>query len=167
MTASASEPKRPDDNFMLVLREVEGANKQEFGFTPAGPSTGTLNNGETITINSAWFDLIGDMHVRFVIDGKRTMQNLTAEQFAAYGLSPEDAVTVAIANIKARYGEPKARAWEAGIMLVGGESPDFDSSYFLDRSFWDKLLLKHPQGVVVGVPNAAGSSTRRYPIKTR
>jgi hypothetical protein len=41
-------------------------------------------------------------------------------------------------------------------MLVSGESPDLDSSYFLDRSFWDKLLLKHPQGVVVGVPKRGG-----------
>jgi hypothetical protein len=156
MTTSASEQKNPDENFMLVLREVEGANKQEFGFIPTGPSTGTLSNGETISVTSAWFDLIGDMHVRFVIDGERTMQNLTAEEFAAYGLSPEEAATVAIRNIKARYGEPHAKPWEAGIMLVSGESPDLDSSYFLDRSFWDKLLLKHPQGVVVGVPKRGG-----------
>ena len=156
MNTSAAEPKRPDANFMLVLREVEGANKQEYGFTPTGPSTGTLSNGEAITLTNAWFDLIGDMHVRFVIDGEHTMTNLSAEQFAEYGLSPEEAVAVAMRNIKARYGEPHATLWEAGIMLVSGESPDLDSSYFLDRTFWDKLLLKHPQGVVVGVPKRGG-----------
>ncbi|HEV7606698.1 MAG TPA: hypothetical protein VGO61_05140 [Steroidobacteraceae bacterium] len=156
MTAVASDRKSPDENFMLVLREVEGANKQEFGFTPSGPGTGTLSNGESITLTSAWFDLIGDMHVRFVIDGERTMRNLTAQEFAAYGLSPEEAVTVAIRNIKARYGEPHATPWEGGIMLVSGQSSDLDSSYFLDRAFWDKLLLKYPEGVVVGVPKRGG-----------
>ena len=156
LTAGASESKSPDANFMFVLREVVGANKQEFGFTPTGPSTGTLSNGETFTITNAWFDLIGDMHVRFVSDGEHTMRNLSAEQFAAYGLSPEEAVAVAVRNIKARYGEPHATPWEAGIMLVSGESPDFDSSYFLDQSFWDKLLLKHPEGLVVGVPKRGG-----------
>jgi hypothetical protein len=41
-------------------------------------------------------------------------------------------------------------------MVVAGESPDFDSSYFLDRSFWDALSLTHPEGIVVGVPKRSG-----------
>src|SRR5688572_5682869 len=156
MSTSTAESQSPDQNFMLVLREVEGANKQQFGLVPTGPSTGKLASGETITVNNAWFDLIGDMHVRFVIDGEDSMRNLTVKEFDAYNLTPSEAVDLAVKNIKARYGEPRARPWSNGIMLVAGESPDLDSSYFLDRSFWDALLLKHSEGVVVGVPKRGG-----------
>jgi len=152
VSTSAEEAKSPDENFMLVLRETQGANKRQFNFVPFGPSTGNLANGETITVDSAWFDLIGDMHVRFVVDGETTMRNLTAEEFDAYGLTPTEAVDIAIRNIKARYGQPRAKPWAEGIMVIEGESPDLDSSYFLDRSFWDKVLVKHPEGLIVGVP---------------
>jgi hypothetical protein len=36
-------------------------------------------------------------------------------------------------------------------MQIQGKSPDLDSSYFLDRSFWNGLLQKHPEGLVVSV----------------
>lgn len=141
---------------MFVLREVEGANKEIFSYVPTGPSVGTLPNGERFTIESAWFDLIGDMHVRFVMDGESTMRNLTAKEFATFGLTPELAVETALRNIHARYGHPKSSDWRDGVMLVSGESPDLDSSYFLDRAFWDALLEKHPDGIVVGVPKRGG-----------
>lgn len=156
MPSGADDRPQADENFMLVLREVEGANKQEFGLTPSGPSVATLSTGETITINNAWFNLIGDMHVRFVIDGEHTMGNVTIDEFSKLGMSPEQAVDLAIGNIKKRYGAPTASDWDEGIMLVAGESADLDSSYFLDRGFWDQLLLKHPDGVVVGVPKRGG-----------
>jgi hypothetical protein len=156
MTSNATENQRLDDNFMLVLREVEGANKQELGFDPSGPMTATLANGESATLESAWFNLIGDMHVRFVIDSEYSMQNLTAEEFSALGLTPQQAADIAITNIKKRYGAPKSTPWEDGIMLVSGGSPDLDSSYFLDKAFWMNLLQKHPEGLVVGVPKRGG-----------
>lgn len=156
MPVFAADPPKTDEDFMLVLREVEGANKEEFGLVATGPSTAVLANGEKVTLHSAWFDLIGDMHVRFVIDGEHTMQNLTMEEFSKLGLSPEQAVEIAISNIKKRYGVPHASEWDQGIMLVAGESPDLDSSYFLDRAFWDAALEKHPEGLVVGVPKRGG-----------
>jgi hypothetical protein len=156
MPTFSAESQAPDENFMLILREVEGANKQEFGFKATGPTTATLNNGETVTINSAWFDLIGDMHVRFVIDGEHSMQNLNAEEFSELGLTPEQAAEIAISNIKRRYGAPQATPWEGGIMLVAGESPDLDSSYFLDHEFWQTQLVKYPTGLIVGVPKRGG-----------
>lgn len=155
-TASAAEKPSIDQNLMLVLREVEGANKLKFGYEPSGPSTATLSDGKIVSLNLAWFALIGDMHVRFVMDGENTMQNLTAEEFSALGLTPEQAVDVAIKNIESRYGEPKSTPWEDGIMIVAGDSPDLDSSYFLDRKFWNALLKKYPDGVVVGIPKRGG-----------
>jgi len=156
VTPGAAESSRPDENFMLVLRETENARKQKFGFKASGSARVTLQSGETVTLSNAWFDLIGDMHVRFVVDGEHSLRNVTSAEFAAYGLSPTAAAAVAIANIKARYGSPRATHLANGVMLVAGKSPDIDSSYFLDQDFWDGLLAKHPQGLVVGVPKRGG-----------
>lgn len=41
-------------------------------------------------------------------------------------------------------------------MLVQGKSPDFDSSYFLDRPFWLGLLKQYPEGLVVCVAKRGG-----------
>ena len=30
-------------------------------------------------------------------------------------------------------------------MQVKGSSPDLDSSYFLDKEFWNELLKQHPE----------------------
>jgi hypothetical protein len=60
--------------------------------------------------------------------------------------------TATINNLKRSYGEPTVKPWEKGLMEVSGKSPDFDSSYFLDREFWKATLIKHPEGVVVAVP---------------
>lgn len=153
---SVAENAATDENFMLVLRELQGASKSEFGFEPAGPQTVTLGDGKTAVISPAWFDLIGDMSVRFVSDGERTMRNLTTEEFSALGLTAEQAAEIAIANIKRRYGAPESSRWENGIMLVSGKSPDLDSSYFLDRDFWERLLRAYPDGLIVGVPKRGG-----------
>lgn len=156
LPVGASDRTKMDENFMLVLREVEGANKEAFGLVPTGPSTGVLDSGEKVTIHSAWFDLVGDMHVRFVIDGEHTMSNLTMQEFTALDVTPEQAVELAVANLKRRYGALRATEWEQGVMMVAGQSPDLDSSYFMDKSFWDFLLQTHPEGVVVGVPKRGG-----------
>ncbi|MCK7595627.1 hypothetical protein [Pseudomarimonas salicorniae] len=145
-----------DENFMLVLRESEGANEPKFGYKPVGPSTGVLDNGEEFVIDMAWFNLIGDIHVRFVVDAPDSMSNIEAAEFKSTGLTPEAAVRTAMTNIKKRYGAPTSEPWEAGIFIVSGDSPDFDSSYFLDASFWHELLGKFPDGLVVGVPKRGG-----------
>ena len=145
-----------DENFMLVLRAAEGVNEPKFGYKPVGPSTGVLDNGDEFVIDMAWFTLIGDIHVRFVVDSPDSMSNIKAAEFKSTGLTPEAAVRTAMANIRKRYGAPKSEPWEAGIFTVSGDSPDFDSSYFLDASFWQELLGKFPDGLIVGVPKRGG-----------
>jgi hypothetical protein len=41
-------------------------------------------------------------------------------------------------------------------MQVQGKSPDLDSSYFLDRTYWLALLKNSPEGIVVAVPKRGG-----------
>lgn len=151
--ALAGDRPKVDENFMLVVRETTGADKAILELVPFGPRKVVLDNGEVATFENAWFDLIGDMHVRFVMDGEHTMRNLTLDEFNDLGLTPEQAVDAAVANIKGRYGSPRAVEWHDGIQAVAAESPDLDSSYFLDRRFWNGLLAQHPEGLVVGVPH--------------
>jgi len=143
-------------HLMVVLREVEGANKQDGTLKAAGPTKATLPSGEEVEMTPAWFDFIGDMQIRFVYDSPTSMRGLTAQEFAALKMSPEEALTVAIRNIKRVYGSPVVSPWLRGVMLVSGESPDLDSSYFLDADFWQQQLKLHPDGLVVGVPKRGG-----------
>jgi hypothetical protein len=99
---------------------------------------------------------IGDMQIRFVFEGPHSFKNATAEEFARLHLTPDEAVERALANIKRVYGEPRTEPWSGGLTQVVGESPDLDSSYFLDRAFWRSLLAQHPEGLVVGVPKRGG-----------
>ncbi|NJK42582.1 MAG: hypothetical protein HC937_02500 [Aquincola sp.] len=41
-------------------------------------------------------------------------------------------------------------------MSVEGKSPDLNSSYFLDRVYWQGLLKTHPEGLVVSVAKRGG-----------
>jgi hypothetical protein len=141
------------DNFMVVVRESAGANRLDDAFKPMGKTKGRLPDGREIEIELASWEFIGDTHIRFVFDGPRSMINATPADLERLGIaSVDEALALAIGNIKRVYGNPVASPWEAGLMQVRGASPDLVSSYFLDRAFWQALLGEHPGGVVVAVP---------------
>jgi uncharacterized protein YtpQ (UPF0354 family) len=143
------------DNLMVVLRETEGANKQKPSLEPAGHAKAALANGKKVDASFAWFDLIGDMHIRFVFDGRDAMRNLSSEELADFNLRPEEALRKAVTNIKRVYGSAEVSRFPNGIMRAQGKSPDLDSSYFLDDEFWQSLLKQNPDGLVVAVPERA------------
>ncbi len=155
-------PAPPDwaatrENLMVVVRETVGANKQDEALSPNGAMKIKLPGGGEGDFDPAWYDFIGDTHIRFVFDGPDSMRNVTRhelEQFKFAGV--DDALALALANLKRVYGEPKATPWVGGVMIVAGKSPDLDSSYFLDRAFWRELLKTHPEGLVVAVPKRGG-----------
>jgi len=152
---NAADYDKPLDNVMVVLREVEGANKSDETLEPSGPLKATID-GQAVEFSPACFNFLGDMHVRFVFDAPSAMRGLTAEEFATFHLTPEEGVKVAIASMERVYGPPVAAAWSGGIMVVEGNSPDLNTSYFLDREFWVGLLQRHPEGVVAAVPKRGG-----------
>jgi len=90
---------------MVVLRESEGANKKDAELRPLGKATATID-GKVVEINPAWFSLIGDMHIRFVYDSTATMRGLSEEDLKGLNLSPDQALRVAVQNIKRTYGKP-------------------------------------------------------------
>jgi hypothetical protein len=139
---------------MVVVRESLGANRTEDAFSPTGKLKAKLPDGQEIEMEMASWEFIGDTHIRFVFDGPEVMINATPQDLEQLGIkSVEEALALALANIKRVYGEPTAMPWEGSLMQVRGSSPDLNSSYFLDRTYWQSLLKAHPEGLVVSVPS--------------
>jgi hypothetical protein len=85
------------------------------------------------------------------------MINATPPDLERLGIrNVDEALELAIANIRRSYGAPAVTPFAGGAMQVQGKSPDLDSSYFLDRPFWNEMLKKHPEGVVVSVAKRGG-----------
>lgn len=146
-------PERTHDNLMVVVRESIGSNRTDDAFVPTGKVKAKLSDGAEIEFEMASWEFIGDTHIRLVFDGAQTMINATPQDLERLGIKGvDDALAVALANLKRVYGEPSAVPWEGGLMAVEGKSPDLNSSYFLDRAYWLGLLKSHPEGLIVSVP---------------
>jgi len=155
--AAAAPPASPDfevrtDNLLVVLRETPGANKQEESLQPFGKISAQLPDGRKIEFEASWYQYLGDMHLRLVFDGKQQVQSALPADLQLLHLTPEQALAQAVRNLRARYGEPVVEPWSGGLMLVHGQSPDLDSSYFLDREFWERTARDYPEGIVAAVP---------------
>lgn len=145
------------DNFMVVVRELIGADKKDELLKPVGKTKAKFSDGTEIETEMAWWEFIGDTHIRFVFDGDQTMDNAAPGDLVKLGLTNvDDALALALKNLKQTYGEPQSTPWEGGVMIVAGKASDFDSSYFLDRAFWRKLHKENPDGILVAVPKRGG-----------
>ncbi|MCM2252553.1 MAG: hypothetical protein NDJ19_09375 [Ramlibacter sp.] len=156
LTAAADTPDTSAGNLLVVLRESLGDNKQDESLQPYGTLRATLDGGREIELETSWFRYLGDMHIRLVFDGGQTMQSASPDDLARLQLTPEDALRLAVANLRRMYGTPDARPWSGSLMQVQGLASDLNSSYFLDREFWRALQSRHPDGVVVAVPRRGG-----------
>lgn len=115
-----------------------------------------MADGREIELETSWYRYLGDMHIRLVFDGAQTLQSASPEDLSRLRLSPDEALKVAVANLRRRYGSPAVFPWSGGLMQVQGTAPDLTSSYFLDREFWQGLEHRHPEGLVVAVPRRGG-----------
>ena len=155
--AAAAEPLDTSaSNLIAVLRETPGANQEVDALRPMGSVRATLNDGREVEIAASWFHYLGDMHVRFVFDGERTMQTASPEDLQRLRLTPEQAVEQAMGNLRRRYGPPRVEPFTGRLMQVTGSEPDLVSSHFLDRAFWVEVARDYPQGIVVSVPKRGG-----------
>jgi hypothetical protein len=158
-SARAGEAPPPYDttaaNLMVVLRESPGANKQDESLVRTGKGKTTLPDGREVEFDLAWFEYLGDMHIRFVFDTPTSLPHAAPADLERLGLTPETALELAVANIKRVYGEPYAVRWGA-VMEVRGKLPDLFSSYFLDKAYWNRLLERHPEGIVALVAKRGG-----------
>ena len=157
--ASLAFAQQPDEafdtsagNLLVVLRESSGENKQEESLRPFGQVTARMPDGRRIALDPSWYQYLGDMHIRLVFDGGQTMQSASPEDLRRLRLTPEQALDLAVSNLRRVYGAPAVQPWGAGLMQVQASSFDLTSSYFLDREFWQGLLRGHPEGLVVAVP---------------
>lgn len=142
-------------NLMVVLRESQGANKQDESLVRTGKGRTTLPDGREVEFDLAWFEYLGDMHIRFVFDAPTSLPHASPEDLDRLGLTPEAALELAVANIKRVYGEPYAVRWR-DVMEIRGKLPDLFSSYFLDKAYWSRLLERHPEGIVALVAKRGG-----------
>lgn len=161
-TAQAATPE-PEDafevsaaNLLVLLRESPGSNKQDESLQPFGKISARLPDGRAVEFEASWFQYLGDMHLRLVFDGERRVQSALPQDLQKLRLTPEEALTRAVDNLRRRYGEPVAQPWSGGLMQVRGRAPDLDSSYFLDREFWLAQLRHYPEGIVAAVPGRRG-----------
>jgi hypothetical protein len=154
---SVAAPEKTRNNLMVVVRESIGGNKQDEALKPMGKAKAKLPDGREIELEMNSWEFIGDTHIRFVFDGPQTMIGATPDDFTHLKIADVDqALALALANVKRVYGEPSATQWTGGVMQVQGKSPDLDSTYFLDREYWRSLLKKNPEGLIVAVPKRGG-----------
>jgi len=143
-------------NLIVVLRESRGANKQDETLRPFGKMRGVLPDGKEVDLDISWYKYLGDMHLRLVFDGGQSMQSASSEDLARLHLNPDEALKLAVQNLRRVYGAPAAQPWSGNLMQVQSGATDLNSSYFLDREFWRELQARHPEGLVVAVPRRGG-----------
>ena len=143
-------------NLLAVLRESAGRNKLDETLRPYGPLQATTPQGQRVEFETSWYQYLGDMHIRLVFDGARTLQSASPDDLARLQLTPDEALRLAVANLRRVYGVPHVQPWSGGLMQVKAAAPELTSSYFLDREFWQALQTRHPDGLVVAVPRRGG-----------
>jgi hypothetical protein len=159
LSAPAAETESFDtsaSNLLALLRESPGANKQDEQLRPMGRLKGTLPDGRVVEFEASWFDYLGDLHLRLVFDGERTVQSAVPEDLRRLHLTPEEALERAVDNLRKRYGPAVAQPWSGGLMQVQGTAAELNSSFLLDRTFWQEQLKTHPDGLVVAAPRRGG-----------
>lgn len=143
-------------NLIAVLRGSLGVHQQQETLQPYGNVQVELPDGSQMELETSWFRYVGDMHIRLVFDSPTELQSAAPDDLERLRLAPEQAVQLAVSNLLRTYGEPSTQPWGAGLTRVTGRADDLNSSYFLDRTFWQRLEAGHPEGLVVAVPQRGG-----------
>ena len=142
---------------MVVLREsIGGKPRTDESLEFIGRLKYKGEGGKELQVELAHYAYIGDMHLRFVFDGPKTMTNATPTDLSRLNLSPDRALNVALENIRRVYGPARSVPFGNGLMEVESKSPDLISSYFLDKLFWNELEKTYQQGIVAVVPKRGG-----------
>ncbi|WBY01724.1 hypothetical protein PE066_20090 [Ramlibacter tataouinensis] len=143
-------------NLLAVLRPSDGGSQPQETLQPYGKLVAELPDGREVELEMSWFRYVGDMHIRLVFDSRTELQSASPDDLQRLRLAPEQAVQLAVQNMRRTYGEPDVQPWQGGLMQVLGRADDLNSSYFLDRPFWRALEARHPRGVVAAVPVRGG-----------
>lgn len=145
------------NNLMVVLREsLDSEVRPDESLEFIGKGVVLTKDGKEIKAEFAHYAYIGDTHIRFVFDGPEVMVNATPSDLSRLNLTPEQALQVALGNIRRVYGPARPVAFVHDIMELESKSEDLISSYFLDKTFWNKLEKENPQGIVAVVPRRGG-----------
>jgi len=138
-------------NLRLVLRERQGSNKAGESLAIVEPFEVEGEAGIKVSMAPAWYDLVGDLQLRLAYDTGEYVLTLHASQLDELRLTADEAIAIALANLRREHGEPQVAAWH-NLRRVSGRDDEVSSTYFMDRAFWRTQLAGHPQGLVVAVP---------------
>ena len=95
-------------NLLVVLRDSPGENKQDESLQPYGQLEGTMPDGRRVHFETSWYQYLGDMHIRLVFDGGQSLQSASPNDLERLKLSPEEALDLAVSNLRRVYGGPTA-----------------------------------------------------------
>ncbi len=151
MTREGAAPTLDPATLRVLLRERVGANKLEESLAIVEPFEVEAESGMRVSMAPAWYGLVGDLQLRLVRDTGDYVLTLHASQLDDLRLTADEAITVALANLRRQHGEPLAAPWH-NLQRVCGRDEGGSSAYFLDRPFWRARLAEHPDGVVAAVP---------------
>ena len=98
-------------NLLAVLRESAGISQQSETLQPYGTLRAQLPDGSEVELETSWFRYVGDMHIRLVFDGKAHLQSASSEDLDRLHLEPDQALDLAVRNMRRTYGEPTVRPW--------------------------------------------------------
>lgn len=93
---------------------------------------------------------VGDLTIRYAVDGQMLMTNLTASNLLGLGLKREELLGFGIKNLHRLYPEARIERGEGFGMIV--QSGDLESSWMLDFEFWADEAKRFKGELVASVP---------------
>ncbi|MCD6078493.1 MAG: hypothetical protein K0R89_2431 [Ramlibacter sp.] len=140
--ASAREPARERDKLMVQLHPWPGERLAKETLRPSASQ-------DTVA-----YGYLGDMQLRLVFDepGVANAAAVRPDDLARLELTPQKAVAYAASNSKRAGGAPQITSLAGGIYTLRGQHPDYNATFFLDRTFWRQQLEKFPQGLLAALP---------------
>ncbi|MEP7156721.1 MAG: hypothetical protein ABI905_13160 [Betaproteobacteria bacterium] len=143
---------RTKENLLVQLRPFYGEALPNESFVKLPSTTMEIPGGSKFELDLASWKYIGDISIEFIFQEPDSPVGALQSDLVKIGLArPEDALPIAIANLRRINGEAKITEVTGGLMRVRGTNPDLDSAYFLDRALWKNLESRYPEGILVSV----------------
>jgi hypothetical protein len=153
--ALASDANRRKDRLFAVLGQSPGERK----LYPRPQLVGKVelkdNQGNRMSSELAAWDLLADIHVRFLFHTSGGYFIADLEEFQEVKInSLPYALKLATENLRRECGAPRVSQVVKGVSRVTGVAPGLNTGYFFDYEFWLEQLNRQPsgQGLAIGAP---------------
>lgn len=93
---------------------------------------------------------VGNLSIRYAVDGQSITMNVAPRMLEKLGVSRDELLTTAVANLHRRY--PDAEIHRNGRMGMVTGAGDLESSWLLDFAFWTEEAKRFDGTLVASVP---------------